>query len=214
MSDSATDWVAEKISAGDELELVDHMSDGLLFVKAKDHDPFPVAVTGVKDVVRREHVALVFSGETKPEFLVNVPSKALWSGAAIALIHGAPAAFGTLGELSRAARLEEVCAYRNKSREFFERAIQQHRNVQDVSLVYDHVFEAHRLNGKNLKIALIDAYNMSSEDVRNACDRFGEFDIVVKMSSYGSVTHAAAETAASLGAEALTFKGLMQRLER
>src|SRR3546814_14070461 len=43
-------------------------------------------------------------------------------------------------------------------------------------------------NGASLTVAVIDAYNMSAEDVRNANTRFGHFDVVVKSSSYSSIT--------------------------
>lgn len=214
MSGSVTDWVAGKISSGDELEVVGRTSEDFLIVRGKDSNPFPVAVIGVRDVVRCEHIEPILSGNTKPQFVVNVPSSTLWSGAAISQIHAAPAAFGTLGELLKAARLDEVSTYRNKTREYFHRAIRQHTNVQEVSLLYDFVFEVRRRRGASLTVALIEAYNMSAEDVRNARDRFGNFDVAVKTTSYGSVTTAAMEAAASMGAEALMFAGLMQRLGR
>lgn len=214
MSGSVTDWVAGKISSEDELEVVGRTSEDFLIVRSKDSNPFPVAVVGVRDVVRCEHIEPILSGKTKPEFVVNVPSSALWSGAAISLIHSTSAAFGTFGELLKAARLEEVSTYRNKTREYFDRAIRQHTNVQEVSLVYDFVFEVHRCKGASLTIALIEAYNMSAEDVRNARDRFGSFDVAVKTTSYGSVTSSAMEAAASMDAEALMFAELMQRLGR
>jgi hypothetical protein len=214
MGSTVTDWVAGKISSEDGVEVVGRTSEDFLIVRPHDGSSFPLAVIGVKDVIQREHIEPIISGENKPMFVVNVPSKALWSGTAISLVHAAPAAFGTLGELSKAARLEVVSEYRNKTREFFYRAIRQHSNVYQVSLVYEAVVEAHRVRNGNLIIALVDAYNMSAEDVRNARDRFGTFDIAVKTSSYGSVTSEAEEAAASFGAEALTFKGLMQRLSR
>jgi hypothetical protein len=35
---------------------------------------------------------------------------------------------------------------------------------------------------------LVDAYDMSAECVRHACDLYGAFDVAVKMNSHGSVT--------------------------
>lgn len=209
-----SDWVAGKISDEGDLEVISRTAEGFLVVRAENHLPFPVAILNVRDVVRPEHIEPILSGAAKPEFVVNVPSKTIWSGEAIVLVHAASAAFGTLGELRRAACLEEAGMYRNKTREFFHQAIRQHSNVRDVSLIYDAAFEAHRCKGRNLTIALVEAYNMSAEDVRNARDRFGKFDVAVKTTSYGCVTSAADEAAVSLGAEALMFKGLMQRLAR
>jgi len=92
--------------------------------------------------------------------------------------------------------------------------MRQHSNVTCVSYVYNSVFKIDRVSGESLTVAVIDAYNMSAEDVRNARTRVGEFDIVVKNTSYGSITQQAEAAAASMGAQALTFKELMRRLAR
>jgi hypothetical protein len=169
---------------------------------------------GVKGVISPDHVRPLLSQATKPEFVMNVPSKSIWSGAAIEMVHATPAAFGGLGDLARAARGGDVPSYRNKEFEFYERAIRQHSNVRDVGRVYDHVFEVLRRHGDSLIVALLDGYHVSAEDVRNARDRYGRFDVGVKMTSYGSVTSQAEAAAESMGAEAVTLKGLMSRLAR
>ncbi|MBB5984780.1 hypothetical protein [Sphingobium lignivorans] len=209
---NVTDWVVSKIDPDDGLTVVGRTPSNFLLIKPHNFDPIHVAVIGIKDVILREHVQPLFSNSDKPQFVVNVPSKTLWSGGAISVIFAAPAAFGTLGDLSKAARSGDVTGYRNKNWAFFEQAISQHSNVRSVTRIYDEVFEAHRRKGGALKIALVDGYHVSAEDVRSARDRFGTFDLAVKKTSYGSVTSAAEEAAASMGAEVLTFKGLMQRL--
>jgi hypothetical protein len=143
---------------------------------------------------------------------VNVPSKTLWSGAAIDRIHAESAAFGTFGDVSRAASLEDAGSYRDKDMGFFINAMRQHGNVSSVSYIYDKVFKADRRVGPSLVVAVTDAYNMSAEDVRDAKSRFGDFDFVVKASSYGSITNQAEAAAKSMGAQALTFGQLMGRL--
>lgn len=143
---------------------------------------------------------------------MNVPSGTLWSGAAIDFIHGESAAFGALGDLSRAVHSGDAGSYRDKNMGFFFGSMVQHKNVRRVSYVYNNVFKADRVNGESLVVAVIDAYNMSAEDVRNARSRFGHFDVVVKSSSYGSITKQAEAAANSMGAQALTFGELMGRL--
>lgn len=212
MAGSITDWVASKIDPREGLSVVGRTPEDLLLMQFKSNEPFPVAVIGVGDLP--QHVQPLLSLATRPQFIVNVPSKTLWRGDAISLVNAAPAAFGTLGEIRKAASSGHVPNYRNKNWEFFEQAIRQHSNVHAITRVYDEVFEAHRFRGNDLKIALVDGYHVSAEDVRNARDRFGKFDIAVKKSGYGSVTDAADQAAASMGAEVVTFKGLMQRLAR
>lgn len=214
MSKSVTDWVAEKLEESEGLEVVERSPEDFLVVKASDDHTFLVAVLGVQDVIRRSDVEPLFAGANQPQFVVNVPSRALWSGDAIRCVHAASAAFGTLGDISRAASTGNAGSYRDRNMAFFINAIRQHSNVSSISYIYDRVFEAERKIGSSLTVAVIDAYNMSAEDVRNAKDRFGRFDVIVKSSSYGSITHHADAAAKSMNAEALTFRQLMRRLAK
>jgi hypothetical protein len=85
---------------------------------------------------------------------------------------------------------------------FFEQAFRQHSAVEDVTRVYDRLYRVHRRRGLAdlTGVFLVDAYDMSAEDVRHACDLYGAFDVEVKMNSHGSVTGAAERAAASMGA--------------
>lgn len=214
MSDDVIDWVAGKIDDTGEFEAINRTPEGFLSITSDRAGNFLLAVLGVKGVIERSHVQPIFAGKVKPEFVVNVPSKTKWGGSAIHRIHLENAAFGTLGEVSKAARGQNVGWYRNKGMEFFINAMMQHKNVIDVSYVFENVFFVKRKVGEPLTVAIIEAYNMSAEDVRNARTQLGAFDIVVKSSGYGSVTSNATEAALSMGAEALAFKELMVRLAR
>lgn len=175
---------------------------------------FSVAVLGLKGVIELSDVKPLFVGATKPQLVVNVPSKTLWSGAAIHFVHAASAAFGIMGDISRAARTEDAGSYRDKNMGFFINAMRQHSNVSGISYVYEAVFKVDRKIGESLIVAVINAYNMSAEDVRNAKDQFGHFDIVVKSTSYGSITTQAEAAAESMGAQALSLGELMRRLAK
>lgn len=211
---NVADWIANKIAEGSDLELVARPAADRLLVKAPGRDAFLIAVLGVRDVITVEHVSPLFQGSDNPHFVVNIQSNTPWRGDAMMAIHEAPAAFGYLGDLGKAARLECPFLYREKQWGFFYDGISQHSNVREVCPVYDRVFEAHRFRGAPLTIAMVDAYNMGAEDVRAALRRYKRFDIAVKMTSYGSVTSAASEAEASFGAEALMYGELLRRLAR
>ena len=214
MSHDVVDWVAVRLVEKEKLEVVGRTAEGFLIVRSQNDYEFVVAVLGVRNVIRLPDVAPLFAGATTPQFVVNVPSATLWAGAAIDHIHQAPAAFGTLGDVSRAASTDDAPSYRDKNMSFFINAMRQHSNVSRVSYVFDRVLKADRKAGASLSVAVVDAYNLSAEDVRHAKERFGDFDIVVKSSSHGSITHQADEAAQTMGVEALTFGGLMRRLAK
>lgn len=211
---SATDWVANKLATDPSLEVVDRTPEGFLVVRNDDSYMLVVAVLGVQDVIKLSDVQALFGGPSNPDLVVNIPSTTLWAGAAIEFIHSVPAAFGTLGDIARAAHTKAASRFRDKGMGFFINAMKQHGNVTSVSYVYDSVFRVGRRRGESITVAVIDAYNMSAEDVRNARTRIGHFDVVVKSSSYGSITEQAKAAARSMGAQSLTFGELMQHLAK
>lgn len=212
MSTNMTDWVVEKLATARGLVIVERTPENFLVVRSRTDYTFVVAVLGEQGVIGLSAVEPLFDGTTKPQLVVNIPSNSLWSGAAIDRIHSESAAFGTFGDISRAADTGNAGFYRDKNMSFFITAMQQHSNVSSVSYVYATVFKAHRKIGTSVIVAVIDAYNMSAEDVRNAKAQLGHFDVIVKSSSYGSITNLAEAAAMSMGAQALTFRQLMGRL--
>lgn len=214
MSD-VTDWVAEKLARdAQRLRVVDRTAEDFLVIEAEDDYTFMVAVLGVRGVIEVSHVQPLFAGVKQPQLVVNVPSDTLWSGPAIDFIHSVPAAFGKFGDVDRAAASKAAVSFRDKNMGFFINAIEQHENVASVSYVYDSVLRVDCRGGVSLNVAVIDAYNMSAEDVRNAKSRVGDFDVVVKSSSYGSISEQAAAAAETMGAQALKFGELMRYLAR
>jgi len=209
---SVTDWVANKLLEDASFTIVERTPEDFLVVKWEGNYTFVVAVLGVRGLIELSDVEPLFAGSTKPQFVVNVPSDVSWSRAAINRIHSESAAFGKFGDVSRAASSNNAGSFRDKGMGFFIEAMEQHSNVSSVSYIYDRVFNVDRKVGESLVVAVIDTYNMSAEDVRNARSRFGHFDVVVKSSSYGSITRQALEATRTMGAQALTFGQLMGRL--
>lgn len=212
MSTNATNWVAEKLVSKEGLQVSGRTQEDFLIVGDESDYTFLVAVLGKKDRIERADVEPLFSGHNKPEFIVNIPSKAIWTGEAINFVHKANAAFGTLSEVSNAYLTGDAGSYREKNMRFYTNAFWQHSNVNDVTFVYETVLKVDRRRGESLIIAIVDAYNMSAEDIRNTRDRVGHFDIALKSTSYGGITSNATSAAESIGAEALMFREVMARL--
>lgn len=211
---SPIEWVINKISEGADLVLLDRPAADLILVRATGNRNGTVlaGVIGVRAEITATHVQPLFASGSPPAFIVNIPTATPWRGDAIHLIHSSDAAFGSLGDLARAAQLEYPGSYRERETDFFYTAIRDHTNVSGITMTYDKVFRVERHRGDPLTIAMVNAYNVSAEDVRNARARYGDFDIAVKVNGHGSVTTAAEQAAATFGAQALTFGEMMSRL--
>lgn len=214
--ESVAAWIADKLKGDTQFQAVDPLGLGFLNVVGKDGHQFLAAAIGVKSVVEVRHVIPVFTVEgTRPEFIVNVPSKAIWTSSAIDYVHNAPAAFGTLGDLRRASRENVVSSYRNKEFNFFERIFRQHSAVVGVTRLYDRLYSLQRRGGlPDISVVLLEAYDVSAEHVRNARELYGSFDLGLKTTNYGSITSAATEAARSMGAEVFNLRDFMGRLGR
>lgn len=214
MGVDVTGWVAAKLAERNEVEVIERTPEGFLAVRAKGGYEFAVAVLSVPvgRVIELPDVDPLFSGLNRPELVINVPSGTLWSGAAIDRVHAAFAAFGTLGDVARAGATGNAGTFRDKGIGFFITAIKQHSNVTGISYVYDSVLRAERRHGEPVTVAVVGAYNMGAEDVRNARASVGHFDVIVKSSSYGGISAAAQAAAIDMGAQALSFRELMKRL--
>ena len=136
----ASTWVVDKLKADPDITAVDVTSSGLLQVSRNGRSAFKAAALGIEDMVTDAHVAPFFAVADRPQFVVNVPSKAIWTGPAIDLVHSGPAAFGGMGDLNRASREENISSYRFRNYEFVEGALRQHTAVRQVARLYDRMF--------------------------------------------------------------------------
>lgn len=214
MSADARAWVADKLVSKEGLRVLGNTEEGFIIIGDQPKHPFLVAVLGKKERVEREDVEPLFGGINKPSFVVNIPSKAIWTGGAINFVHQSDAAFGSLGEVKNAYFSDDPGSYRNKVISFYTDAFRQHSNVVDVSFVFRNVLRVERRRGRELIIAIIESYNMSAEDIRTAKRLYGHFDIALKSTSYGGITSNAITAAASMEAEALMFGQVLAHLAK
>ena len=126
-----TDWVIGKLSEDKSLQVINRTQDNLLVIEAKGGYSFIVGVLGVQSVIELSDVQPLFAGATRPHLVANVPSKTLWRGSAIDFVHAIPAAFGTFGDISRAAQTKAAGFYRDADMGFFHR---WHRSAQECVL--------------------------------------------------------------------------------
>ena len=111
-----TDWVVDKLAKDQtSVKVVGRTPDDLLVVASANNYTFSVAVLDVQDLVLVPHVQPLFARASRPQLVINVPSKTLWSGAAIDFLHSVPAAFGTMGDITRAANTKAAERFRDKN---------------------------------------------------------------------------------------------------
>ena len=211
----AAQWATNKLSDEKDGKSISVVAPGSEELDRHRNPAFHAAILGQREGVRVEHIEVFSSSNVPIQFFANVPRAAIWPGEAILATRQWPAGPGGFADLGRAMRNElDVSSYRNKDLAFFENGLSQHTAVSNVEVVYDRKFRLSRFGKPDFTVVLVDAYDMSAEDVRLARKTYGEFDGALKMSSYGSVTSKATEAAESMGAEAFKWGELLGRLNR
>ncbi|MDZ4138529.1 MAG: hypothetical protein U1D66_06580, partial [Erythrobacter sp.] len=213
--DWAASWAADKLQSDSDVTAAEIVSAGVLRIDRKEYGPFIAAILGEKQSVSNVDIESFAGSEVKINFFANITRDAIWTGGAINAARAWPAGHGGFADLGRAIRNEpDVTRYRNKELAFFEDGFVQHTAVRSVERVYDRKFRLERFGKPDFVVVLIDAYDMSAEDIRSAYSRYGHFDGALKMSSYGSVTSQAKDAAALFGAGAYKWGELLGRLNR
>lgn len=137
--------------------------------------------------------------EHNPEFVASIPSGAFWLGHAIQACEGNNIGWGGVGTLHSACLSDKPRSLSEKSTAFARRFIRQNRNVESATYINSILLQAILNSGKAVKIALCDAYDLTSEHVRGAWDEIGPFDVIFKNNPNGRISSDAFDAATDLG---------------
>ncbi len=163
---------------------------------------------------------MVFVDHVKPladqgvEVIVNFPKVGMWRADAIEFCEANGIAWGRYGVLLKALRADFPGESRDPQIQFPRRALSQHTRVKEVGFINDQLLTVRHDTGKVLRIALVYDYDLAPEDIRNARERLGEFDLVLKNNPNGSILDGVAEAADSIGAEVFEIAGILRYLGR
>ena len=209
--DWASNWAFEKIRTASGVVSVSKLSNSIFSIQPLGTPQFVAGVLGEK-LVNTTEIEPFFSIDCKPNIVVTIPKEAIWTGPAIDLARSQNSAFGGFGDLLRCLRQDDVSSYRNKEYSFVEDGLSQHTNVRQLTRIYDRVFIVHRWNGDDVTVVLINEYDITAEHVRDARNRYGEFDSVLKTNPNGSITTEAKSAAKSIGASVFKWGQFLGRL--
>ena len=142
--------------------------------------------------------------------VTNIPSSGLWLGEAIYACEYHSIAWGRFGVLQSAiANLDDPSEHRDKQVYFAARGLQQHSRVVSFEFIFDKLFSVTLNNGKIFRIALIQAYDLTAEHLRDAHDKVGKFDVALKNNPNGRITPDARGAANAMGIKVFGYGDLL-----
>ncbi|RKE85137.1 hypothetical protein [Rhizobium sp. AG855] len=194
-----------------EVKSVSWLSENVVEIARKKYAPFQAAILKVK-LVETEHIAPYLNSEVS--LIVNFPKAGRWTGAAIELCESHGKAWGQWGVLMRAINSDSPETTENPEIAFSIRALRQHSRVLAVNFLSDHLLLVHHKNGERLRVALVYEYDLTGDDVRNAWDKLGQFDILLKTNPNGVILPEAREVSERLEAKVFEIGDTLGYLAR
>lgn len=213
MSNGARDWVVEKLGTHTEVASVKAIGDQVIEISRKKYPSVSAAVLSA-DRVTDEDIKQVLSTSNSLHFVMNLPARGVWTGAAIDVVRMRGLGWGGYGDLMSALGHDTVLGFQKKEFDFVERGLKQHDRVNSLYRRYDRVFEVGREKLPNITIALVNEYELTAEHVRLARDTYGNFDLLLKTNPNGKTTDTARRVAEDLNIPIVMWRELLSRLRR
>lgn len=211
MAKDQSRWLAGVLPQHDDVAQVRRIGRSLVEVQRKRMSSVVVGIISANPVTLADLEPLV-DGIPRPAMIVNIPTRATWSGLAIEQLEHKGIAFGKMYDLYRALRDNNVSAYKYPEFFYVERIIDQHRNVVHRSRRSDRVYQIYRHSGPDLVVALTQAYEVTANDVRTAYADHSPFNVLLKTNPYGGISTQGYQAAQKLGIQIVNEDGLDQIL--
>ena len=199
MGKDQSHWLIGALRQHTRVARAERISRSLVMVERKDLPPAIVGILSANPVTCADLEPLL-SGEPQPAMIVNIPTRASWTGEALEKLAAEGIAFGKMYDLYRGLNQDDnLSNYQNPEYYFVERIIDQHRNVALQERRSDRVYRITRYVGPALVIALSQDYEVTADVVRTAYADHAPFDVLLKTNPYGRISQQAREAADKLG---------------
>ncbi|TDH22334.1 hypothetical protein [Mycobacteroides franklinii] len=210
---SSAQWISEQLNKRDFVTSIE--VDGNRLSIVRDSRPTAsVGVLSVRDVTAADVLPLV-EGVQSVDFVLNKPKTGRFMGDALELLELKNVGWGGLGDAIRALRdFDRLGDYQERELTFVMRGLRQHGRVTSLTLLDDHRIAVVRQGLPDRVVFVGSMYQPTAETVRDAIDRYGDFDLFAATNPNSDPTAEAIEVAADAGIQMLKWRETLAALYR
>ena len=188
-------FIEKILNETDRVTSFEWLGNGLCSISRQGADDFTAGFVWNRQV----SFALVEPlAQLEPSFIASVPSRACWDGPAMKACEENSIGWGGIGTFRSACLSEDPTMCTEKTTVFARRIIRQHPNVLRLDYVNSLVYDV-QTNGRTIRIALDNSYDLTGDSVRSAWDALQPFDALLKNNPNGRITSDARAVAQQLG---------------
>ncbi len=198
MAKDQSRWLVGVLPRHTEVAQAERIGRSLVKIERNGKSSVVVGILSANPVTCADLEPLI-AAVPRPAMIVNIPTRASWSGDAIEKLEAEGIAFGKMYDLFRGLHENNLSAYQNPEYHFVERIIDQHRNVASRKRISDRVYRIVRHIGPDVVIAMTQAYEVTLNEVRTAYADHAPFDVLLKTNPYGRISVSGREVLEKLG---------------
>lgn len=208
---STARWVADRLNECTFVTSVEVDGNRLSIVR-ESHPAASVGVLSLPNVTAADVFPLV-EGVQRVDFVLNVPKNGRFMGDAIEQLGLHNVGWGRLSDAIRALRDCDVLGdYQERELTFVMRGLRQHKRVSELNLLDDHRILVVRSGLPDLIVFIGSMYQPTADAVRDAIDRYGEFDLFAATNPNSDPTAEAIQVAADAGIRMLKWSETLAAL--
>lgn len=168
----------------------------------------------LRDVTVADVLPLV-EGVQSVDFVLNIPKAGRFMGDAIERLALKNIGWGGLADSIRALRdFDRLGDYQERELTFVMRGLRQHGRVTSLTILDDHRILVVRQGLPDLVVFVGSMYQPTAETVRDAIDRYGDFDLFAATNPNSDPTAEAIQVAADAGIQMLKWRETLASLHR
>jgi len=215
---SYRNWLVSKLNEPEQnIEIDDAIALGecLIEIRTKNGKTVVVgAIDNIGNITNDDIYKVYISGPKTPNIVIS-RFGVIWDGSAIEYSRRQNMGWGGMGEITSTFETDNYAEIQKREYAFVEEGLLRHSRVTRLERLYDRIFKIHRSGGlPPFTIALINSYELSADEVRNAIKTYGNFDAVLKTNPNGSPTGNAYSAASEISADILVWRELLGRLNK
>jgi hypothetical protein len=179
---------------------------------AIQNKPDVLASISAAHIITKGVVEQVVRGTPKINFLCGYRKNCVWDGEAIAYLKSCNIGWGNFGTLISESKAGNANLAEHKEYFFSVRLIRGYYLVEKFDREYCRVFKVTLKNGIEIRVGMIQDYEVTSDSVRSLFENFGQLNIAWNINPNGSSSTSALNAGSELGCKVLKWGDLKNHM--
>jgi hypothetical protein len=207
---SSYNWIIERLQENDKIKSTNIDSDNVLHIIRVDGPPLRLVNSSLEIFTYKDVKPL--ADQENVDFILHTFKEPYVSGDVFEYLDVKRKVLGGYGDLFRVLNQDFNYPYLPPEVKFIKRGLEQHTKVSNVRRLDDRRYEISRHGLETVIIVALNDYDLGTESIRSAVDKYRTFDAVLKSNPNGRITTSALELSDSREIKVFIWGELLGKL--